>query len=133
MASILVIDDDAEVGEAIRRVLQRAGFTVAAVASSESGLKHVEEGASVDVVITDIIMPRMDGVQLIAALKRLRPAIRIIAISGGGSFGTHAYKPEAISTQAFLAAATQAGANVVLSKPFDKHDLLARVRELLLN
>jgi CheY-like chemotaxis protein len=132
MATILVIDDDQEVGEAIRRILKRSGFEVSAVTNSELGVKIAAEQHA-DVVITDIIMPHMDGVEVIKALKQLRPAPRVIAISGGGSFGAHAYKPNAITTQAFLTAATSAGADAVLSKPFDKEDLLSHVRKLLPN
>ena len=86
-----------------------------------------------DVVITDIIMPKVHGVELIKTLRERYPRIRIIAISGGGSFGPLAYKPEAISTHAYLAAAREAGAQEVLTKPFDLTDLIAAVRRLLPN
>jgi CheY-like chemotaxis protein len=70
-------------------------------------------------------------VEVITAIRRMRCRTGIIAISGGGNFGPHAYKPEAITTTAYLAAAQQAGADAVLTKPFDKDDLLEAVRRLL--
>jgi DNA-binding response OmpR family regulator len=132
MASILVVDDEPEVGEAIRRVLEHAGFEVLLANSVDAGLKIVE-GHPLDIVVTDVIMPKAHGLELIRALRGHHPRVRVIAISGGGSFGPHAYKPEAISTLAFLAAAREAGAEEVLTKPFDMSDLLAAVRRLLPN
>ena len=84
-------------------------------------------------VVTDVIMPKVHGVELIRILRERYPRIRVIAISGGGSFGPLAYKPEAISTHAYLAAAREAGAQEILTKPFDLTDLLAAVRRLLPN
>jgi CheY-like chemotaxis protein len=132
MASILVVDDEAEVGEVIRRVLERAGFEVTVVTNAAAGLKTVDEQPP-DVVITDVIMPKVHGIELIKILRQRYPRIRVIAISGGGSFGPLAYKPDAISTHAFLAAAQDAGAAEMLTKPFDMDDLLAAVRRQLPN
>jgi CheY-like chemotaxis protein len=130
MTSILVVDDDVEVGEVIRRVLERGGFGVRVVNSADAALDAVTESEP-DVVVTDVIMPRQNGVDLIRALRAHRPQIRIVAISGGGSFGPSSYKPDAISTHAYLAAAHAAGASEVLSKPFDLDALLNAVRRLL--
>ncbi|HVH85061.1 MAG TPA: response regulator [Steroidobacteraceae bacterium] len=132
MASILVVDDDVEVGEVLRRVLERGGFAVRVVNSAAAALAAVA-ASEPDVVITDVIMPRQNGVDLIGALRTQSPRIRIVAISGGGSFGPSSYKPDAISTHAYLAAARQAGASEVLSKPFDMSDLLNAVRGVLTN
>ncbi|MDB6091079.1 MAG: response regulator receiver protein [Gammaproteobacteria bacterium] len=132
MASILVVDDEPEVGEAIRRVLARAGFLVAVANSAEDGLRRMDEQRP-DIVITDVIMPKVHGLELITMLLSRHPRVRIIAISGGGSFGPLAYKPDAISTHAYLAAAREAGAQELLTKPFDMSDLLAAVRKLLPN
>lgn len=132
MASVLVVDDEVDVGEVLRRVLERAGFQVRVVHSAAGALAAV--GVEIpDVVVTDVIMPHQNGVDLIKALRSHNPRIQVIAISGGGSFGALSYKPDAISTHAFLAAARQAGASEVLSKPFDMSDLLTAVRRLLPN
>ncbi len=130
MSSVLIIDDEAEVSQALRRVLERAGLTVTTSMSSAEGLAAFDS-APADLVITDIIMPKMNGVAVIKAIRARRPETRIIAISGGGNFGPLEYQPEAITTSAYLAGATQAGADAVLTKPFDKADLLATVHRLL--
>jgi CheY-like chemotaxis protein len=132
MASILVVDDEIEVGAAIRRVLERAGYLVTLANNATEGLDAVARQPP-DIVITDIIMPKVHGVELIKTLRERYPRIRIIAISGGGSFGPLGYKPEAISTHAYLAAAREAGAQEILTKPFDLTDLIAAVRRLLPN
>jgi CheY-like chemotaxis protein len=132
MAVILVVDDEVEVGEAIRRVLEHAGLTVTVVTGGAAALAEVERRMPA-VVVTDVIMPKMHGIELIRTLRQRHPQIRLIAISGGGSFGPLAYKPDAISTQAFLAAARDAGANEMLTKPFDLEELLAAVRRQLPN
>ena len=132
MANILIVDDEVEVGEVVRRVLERAGYTVTVAHNAAAGLNAVAQQPP-EVVITDIIMPRVHGVELIKTLRERYPRIRVIAISGGGSFGPLAYKPDAISTHAYLAADREAGADETLTKPFDLTDLLAAVRRLLPN
>ncbi len=132
MATILVVDDEPEVGEAIRRVLVRAGFVVV-VARSAAGALEAMEPEQPDIVVTDVIMPKIHGLELIKVLRQRYPRIRVIAITGGGSLGPLSYKPDAISTHAFLAAAREAGAEEVLTKPFDMSDLLATIRRQLPN
>jgi len=132
MANILVVDDEVEVGRAIQRVLERSGYAVTVAHNATEGLDAVCRQPP-DVVITDIIMPKVHGVELIKILRVRYPRIRVIAISGGGSFGPVGYKPEAISTHAYLAAAREAGAEEILTKPFDLTDLIAAVRRLLPN
>jgi DNA-binding response OmpR family regulator len=132
MASIVVVDDEVDVGEAIRRVLEHSGFEVRAVNDAEAGLKAIEERPP-DIVVTDVIMPKMHGLELVKILRARFPRVRVIAISGGGSFGIQTYKPDAISTHAYLAAVREVGAQEILTKPFDMDDLLAAVRRQLPN
>src|SRR5205814_2784406 len=68
MALILVVDDEVEVGEAIRRVLDRAGFTVVVAHGVSEGLAAAETQQP-DIVVTDMIMPRANGIELIKALR----------------------------------------------------------------
>jgi DNA-binding response OmpR family regulator len=132
MALILVVDDEVEVGEAIRRVLDRAGFEVVVVRGVSEGLQAAE-AQQPDIVVTDMIMPKTNGIELIKTLRSRYPRVQVIAISGGGSFGLNSYKPDAIKTHAYLAAAREAGAEEILTKPFDMNDLLAAVRRRLPN
>ena len=132
MAAILVVDDEVEVGEAIRRVLTQAGFVVTVVSSADAALRVIDESPP-DIVVTDVIMPKIHGLELVKILRARYPRVRVIAISGGGSFGPQAYTPDAISTHAYLAAAREAGAQEVLTKPFDMSELLAAVRRHLPN
>ena len=130
MRSILIIDDEVEVGEALKRVLERAGFKVTVVTGSAEGVSAFERGPA-DLVITDIIMPKVHGIDVIKSIRKTNAETPIIAISGGGNFGPLEYQPDAITTSAYLAAAKQAGANAVLTKPFDKADLLEAVTRLV--
>jgi two-component system, NtrC family, response regulator GlrR len=72
-----------------------------------------------DVIITNIIMPKTNAVDVIKEARAEHPRVRVIAISGGGSFGPLTYKPDAISK--------------VLTKPFDLSELLAAIRRQLPN
>ncbi|MGH8263118.1 MAG: response regulator [Steroidobacterales bacterium] len=130
MATVLVIDDEPAVGEALRRVLEREGYAVTVVNGGPAGVRALDQ-APADVVITDIIMPKTHGIDVIRAIRTKHANTRIVAMSGGGNFGPLAYEPEAITTSAYLAAAKQAGADEVLTKPFDKNDLIAAIKRLL--
>jgi two-component system response regulator MprA len=130
MKHLLVIDDEPFVRDALKRVLEASEVRVDVAEDAESGLLQIARQAY-DLVILDIIMPGMDGVQLIRRLRADYPAIAIIAISGGGNFELSGYRPEAVSTQAYLAAASSAGADGVLAKPFETDELEALVRPML--
>ena len=119
-ARVLVIDDDAMLRSAVRRVLERAGYAVLEAGDGEAGLQlHQEQGA--DVVIVDIFMPERDGLELIRGLRVVSPGAKIIAISGGGRSG----KTDLLKDAAVF------GAERILLKPFEMTELLAAVRELL--
>ena len=85
------------------------------------GLKLIE-GNSYDLVITDIVMPEKDGLEVVMELKQLFPNIRIIVISGGG---------ERLNIQDLLKMARLMGADRVMSKPLDFIKLQSAVREVL--
>jgi YesN/AraC family two-component response regulator len=89
-------------------------------------LEALREQAA-DVVITDIVMPKMHGVDTIRAIVQEFPQVRVVAISGGGNFGSNEYKPNAITTTAYLTAAQGAGAHAVLTKPFETRDVLQAI------
>jgi two-component system chemotaxis response regulator CheY len=130
MHSILVVDDELDVRDAIERVLTRSGYSVRTTGDAADALAELRR-CHADVVITDIIMPGINGVDGIECIRKEFPAARIIAISGGGNFGITAYQPLAITTSAYLAAAERAGAHLVLTKPFESLDLLQSVERVL--
>jgi len=119
---ILVIDDETFVREALQRVLSSQSVTVVGVADANAGLACLRESPA-DLVIIEAVLPGMGGAAAIKRIKCEWPGARIIAISGGGNFGLHAYRPEAISTRAYLAACAAAGADAVLPKPFETAEL----------
>ena len=129
MKCILLIDDEEDVRDAVAMILGKDGYDVVAVASAEEGLARIETEVF-DIVITDIIMPGVNGVDLIRSIRKSLPKVRILAISGGGNFGRTGYKPEAITTTAYLQAAKMAGADGILTKPFQKAELLDSIKQL---
>ncbi len=130
MQNVLVVDDEIDVRDAIKRVLDRAGYSVRVTDTAGGALEELRRSTA-DVVITDIIMPKINGVEAIEFIRKEFPAVRIIAISGGGNFGITAYQPNAITTSAYLAAAERAGAHRILTKPFESRELIRAVEQVL--
>jgi len=117
---IVVIDDDAMVSVSIQRILEAEGYEVALAQNGREGLALTQRLAP-RLVITDIIMPEMEGIETITEMRRLRTDLRIIAISGGGRLGTGD----------FLQMAHKFGADAILAKPFDPDELVAMVEQQL--
>lgn len=111
MALILVIDDDPSVRAAVQAVLEQQGMDVLVADSGAAGLRCLEAFA-VDVAMVDIIMPGMDGLEIIRALRRRFPTVPVIAMSGGVSLDRHGAAPD------FLRMAGRLGAARCLRKPF---------------
>ena len=130
MHSVLVIDDEADVRDGIKRVLERAGFAVRVIDNASDAMPELRR-LPADIVITDIIMPKLSGVEAIAAILREFPAMRILAISGGGNFDMTTYQSTAITTTTYLAAAKQAGAHAILTKPFESRELIQAVERVI--
>lgn len=130
MAKVLIVDDEPDVREAMASILKRAGHEVDVAESGPAGIAaYRAKGA--DVIITDVIMPGQHGVDLIKQLRDAGCAGRIIAISGGGNLASSGYAPGAITTTAYLAAASKVGADAILTKPFERQELINLVNSLL--
>lgn len=114
--TILVVDDDSGVLKMTELMLSDGGFNVIVSSNAREGLGMLK-AQKVDLIITDIIMPEMEGIELISQLQKDHPALPIMAISGGGrSHNTD-----------FLKFAKKLGAKVVLEKPFRREALLEAV------
>jgi CheY-like chemotaxis protein len=121
LALILVIDDEAAIRQMIRRILERAGYSVIEAPGGRAGIKLLRN-QPVDLVMTDIIMPDMEGIETILQIRRDFPAIRILAMSGGGA---------AKVSSVYLDAALKLGADAILPKPFRASALCDLVNQLL--
>ncbi len=120
MACILVIEDE-ELGRfTLRKMLEAGGHEVLEAENGEQGLSRFKEGL-VDLVVTDIIMPKQEGLETIRKLRHRYPETKIIAISGGD-------RPNG---SGMLREATMLGAQGVLPKPFRKKKLLELIDGML--
>lgn len=119
LCNVLLIDDDLEFLAATGRLLRRAGYEVQTAGSGREGLKLFARHPT-ELVITDILMPDIEGMATILELRRRKPRPKILAISGGGYHGRMQY----------LDWAKALGADAVLAKPFRISQLLAVLREL---
>ncbi len=117
---ILLVDDDEVLRMVQAHFLRRFGYRVDAAADGAGAIQSLNAQAA-GLVITDMVMPGTDGVQLIQHLKKNHPAVKILAISGGGPM-----TPDLMTD-----IARALGADVTLMKPFTLIALLRAVRSLL--
>ncbi len=106
--NILIVDDDAEVREILAETLMELGYAVAQAASGEEALPMLEARRDIDMVISDVRMPGMSGLEMVAAARLRRPELRVILISGY-------FLPQPIAMR-------------LLKKPFHMHELASAVR-----
>ena len=120
MARILVVEDEAVIREVLRDILESMGHEVVDATDGEEGLRN-HRSAPADLVITDILMPRKGGLNLIREIRNRDPGCRIIAMSGGGKDGK----------LNFLRTAETFEGVRTLSKPFRHRDVVALVDQVL--
>ena len=111
---VLLIEDEDAVRKVVRMMLERDRHEVTEAGNGRLGLEQLKSGAF-DLVITDIIMPDMEGVETVMTVRRQHPGVKIIAMSGGGRTGN----------VDFLSAAAKLGASATLQKPFTRSALTA--------
>jgi len=117
MAKILLAEDDDSMRSFLERAIERAGHKVVSVDRGTEALPHIASG-NFDLLLTDIVMPEMDGIELAQRASVLAPAIRVMFITG------------------FAAVALNKGSGVpsnakVLSKPFHLRELIGEIDRLL--
>jgi DNA-binding NtrC family response regulator len=118
MPRILIVDDDTAVRTTVRHILERAGYDTVEAADGRAGSKLLD---GVDLVITDLLMPEVDGVDLLGAIRREGHTMPVIAMSGGGR----------VDSKSYLEVARALGAYATIAKPFDLEQLLATVRDAI--
>jgi len=120
MAKILIIDDDNQFREMLRRMLEKEGYDIKEASDGAKGISIYREEPT-DIVITDLIMDGKEGIETIRELREDFPDVKIIAISGGGL----------LKAENYLKIAEKFGVLQTMTKPFDRKELFETVRELL--
>ncbi|SPJ13779.1 Response regulator receiver protein (fragment) [Syntrophobacter sp. SbD2] len=111
---ILIVDDEVEFAEAFAERLQLRGFTAHIAYSGEQALRIVDQGA-VNIMVLDLRMPGMDGLEVLRRVKKSHPEVEVIMLSGHGSEMDEAY-------------GRNLGAFAYLRKPADIGDVLEAVK-----
>jgi len=125
MTRILVVDDDPLVRSAIEVWLATEGIEVVAAEGARAGLKALDEHSAFDLMLIDIFMPDMEGLESIRLFHARAPAMPIIAMSGTISRQHLGWAPD------FLGMSTRMGATFCLHKPFRLKDLLLAIEHCL--
>lgn len=121
MAHILLIDDDVQYRDMLIQMLRQDAHQVSVAHDGEEGLRLCRQ-VRPDLVITDILMPRVDGIELIMELSRHGDGPPVIAISGGR---------RSISSEFNLESASMMGVSATLAKPFSRADLRQAIVQAL--
>ncbi len=120
MKTILLVDDDELFGDMLKKTLLHLGYTVLRARNGNEALQ-LYDPAVVDLVLTDLIMPDKEGIELILELRRAHPTVKFIAMSGGGRN----------SPEDYLDIARRLGAVTTLTKPFQQDELVEALRKAL--
>ena len=119
-AVVMVIDDDVDIATYLHEALTDAGALVTKTHSGAEALRLLDQKPQWDLVVTDLLMADMDGLEIIKECRLRRPTLPILAISGGGHGGGDLY----------LQTARALGAAATLSKPFDRALLLRAIEKI---
>ena len=120
MAHILIVDDDMAMLSFLSTALERAGHTTESRNNGRDALAELKSDTYYDLLLTDIVMPGMDGVELSKEASTLFPELKIMFITG-------------FSAEAALPKSSASFKGNIMAKPFHLNDLIARVEEILAN
>ncbi|MCA1757264.1 MAG: response regulator [Bacteroidales bacterium] len=120
MAKILIIDDETAIAMMLKRLVEKSGHMVEIAVNGKEGME-VFDTFNPDLLITDIVMPEKEGLEIIFDLRRKNPNLKIVAISGGGRFQYEGY----------LKSAKHLGADLAFQKPLDLKEFMASITGLL--
>ncbi len=114
---VLLVEDEASVRNVVARLLTKLGYEVSSAASAEEAIRFFDRGSSFDLVVTDIVMPGLSGIEMAELLKTRYPFLRFLFISG--------------YTSRELGTAPKAPPEPFLPKPFTMQELSEEVRKAL--
>ena len=117
MPRILIVDDELPIRQFLRRILEQAGYDVIDAADGEEAIRAAS-GGSIDLLVTDLVMPGKEGIELIQHFRKSLNHVKVIAISGVGS-------------GKYLKMARILGADAGLPKPFTPEELLTAIASLV--
>ena len=120
MAHILIVDDQEKIRPMLKSLLEQYGHEVTLAIRGREALNPFRPD-KIDLVITDILMPDMEGIETIRELRKVDADVKIMAMSGGGTIGATGY----------LRMAGMFGAKETIEKPFNAQDMLDNVSECL--
>jgi two-component system, OmpR family, response regulator MprA len=116
--TIMVVDDEAAVRDALRRALRLEGYDVELAADGAEALRRLEDGAQPDALLLDVLMPGVDGLEVCRRLRRSGSRLPVLMLTARAEVSDRV-------------SGLDAGADDYLAKPFALQELLARVRALL--
>jgi DNA-binding NtrC family response regulator len=120
VAHILVVDDEDSLRDLVKTVVSQMGHRATTACDGQEAFNYIKNN-DFDLVITDMIMPKTSGIELIHAVRKSHPDLPFLAISAGGD----------IAAQDYLQRASELGAVHTLQKPFDYEDLARLVAQVL--
>lgn len=120
-ATILLVDDEELLRAGVQEMLEMSGYTVITAPNGHEAMVCLNQHA-IDLVITDLVMPKMDGVDFVEQLREIWPDVPVIVVSGSTRNIMQRYGIDSIQVP---------GADASLSKPFKGADLLSQIKSLL--
>jgi CheY-like chemotaxis protein len=122
-ATILLVDDEELLRAGVQEMLEMSGYTVITATNGHEAMACLKQHA-IDLVITDLVMPKMDGVDFVEQLRQIWPDVPVIVVSGSTRNIMQRYGIESIQVP---------GADASLSKPFKGVDLMSQIQALLVS
>ena len=116
MPTILLVDDNDKIRRSVRRFLERKEYDVEEAPNGQVAMARLDAG-DIDIIISDVFMPNMNGFDFLMRIRDKHAGIPIIMMSGGGTLGS----------QSVLDAASKLGAAFVVEKPFEMREMMAAV------
>lgn len=121
MKRVLIVDDDKQIRESLKILMQKNNFEVILAANGQQAIEQTKQ-LNFSLIVTDIVMPDKDGLEVIMYIRKNFPQTPIIAMSGGGRFG---------EMDSYLKMANHLGAGKLFNKPFDLKEFIEYVNQIV--